>query len=93
VAHSGPHSSASATTSGGSTGWSTNSNAGNEDEWAIGTLPVNVTSTPLSITGLPSMRMQKAMQEEHQRRMRLAVGIAVGVVSLLLMLILYLLIR
>jgi len=30
------------------------SNSGNEDEWAIGSLPSNV-SSPLSITGLPSM--------------------------------------
>jgi serine/threonine protein kinase len=56
-------------------------NVGNEEEWAIGTLPLNVSSTPLSITGLPSMRMQQKMQEEQRRRVKIAIFAALGILG------------
>jgi serine/threonine-protein kinase len=94
VPHGGPTIPATATTTGGSTGWAnTGGNQGNEEEWAIGTLPVNVSSTPLSITGLPSMRMQRALLDEQQRRVRLAIGVAIGIVAALTLLITYLVLR
>jgi serine/threonine protein kinase len=95
-AQGGPHQSGAATATGGSTGWATGgnqSNQGNEDEWAIGTLPVNVSTTPLSITGLPSMRMQKKIMDEQKRRMQLAIGVAIGLVTAVACLFMYLILR
>jgi serine/threonine protein kinase len=88
----GPHQPAAPTSAGGSTGWSA-PNAGNEDEWAIGTLPLNVSSTPLSITGLPSMRMQQVIFHEQKRRLQLALGLAIGIVTGLACLVGYLILR
>ena len=77
-------------TSTGSSGWTTaaGGNSGNEDEWAIGTLPTSVTpAMPISITGLPSMRAQQAMIKEQQRRVKFAVKLAGFIVLALIIVI------
>jgi len=77
----------------GSSVWTASSNASNEDEWAIGTMPPNISVTPLSITGLPSMRMQRVMQQEQNRRLRLAILAAITIVTSLSGLLLFLVLR
>jgi serine/threonine-protein kinase len=85
-----------AKTSSGSSAWTTTSgsgNAGNEDEWAIGTLPLNISSTPLSFTGLPSMVMAKKLVKENKLRLQIALIAAIGIVVGFSCLVSYLVLR
>ncbi|MBY0524041.1 MAG: serine/threonine protein kinase [Gemmataceae bacterium] len=74
-------------TASGSSAWTSTQPAGgpgDDDECAIGQLPMNFGNAPLSFSGLPSMRMQRAVQAEQQRRMRMAIITALGVVGVIL---------
>ena len=89
VAMSGGVPSGAAPSTAGSSAWTATSN---EDDWAIGTMPP-ISVTPLSITGLPSMRMQRVMQQEHSRRLRMAILAAIAIVTSLSGLLLFLVLR
>ena len=56
-----------------------------DDECAmIGTLPMDVSATPLSAAGMPSMCLSRAVERDQQQRMKVAVFVAVGIVTALL---------
>lgn len=78
----------SAPSTAGASGWTataspshSGTSADSEDEWAIGTLPLNISATPISISGMPSMHMARAMQQEQKRRLGLAVVVAIAIVA------------
>jgi serine/threonine-protein kinase len=81
-------------TASGSSAWTTNQPGGSpgDDEVALGTLPQNFSTTPLSFA-LPSMRMKKSLEDEQKKRMRVAVLAACGIVGALIILISWLVLR
>jgi serine/threonine-protein kinase len=65
-----------------------------DDECAmIGTLPLDISATPLSAAGMPSMRLARAVERDQQKQMKFAVFAAVGIVTGLLVLIGWLMLR
>ena len=74
----------SPSTATGSSAWTQSPPNADDDEVALGTLPVNFSATPMSFTGLPSQRHQRVMQAEQKQRLKIAVIAAVGIVTTLL---------
>jgi serine/threonine-protein kinase len=82
-----------ATTTGNST-WApvaASSNAGNEEEWAIGTLPLNISSTPLSFAGLPSIRTSRPLTPEQQYWLKIAIAAGGGFLLFLFLIVMLIL--
>jgi serine/threonine protein kinase len=63
-----------------------------DDAVPFGELPVNL-ATPLSIDSMPSLHLRRAVQSEHQRRLKIAVFVAIGIVCAVLALCSWLLLR
>lgn len=65
-----------------------------DDECAmIGTLPMDMTPTPLSAAGMPSMRLQRAVERDQQQRIKFALFSAIGIVVAILIFFSWLLIK
>ncbi len=74
----------SPSTASGSSGWTQSPPAADDDEVALGALPMNFTAAPMSFAGPSSHRVQRELKDEQQRRFRLALFSAAGVVAALL---------
>jgi serine/threonine protein kinase len=58
-----------------------------DDESAVGTLPLDLAATPMSFSGMPSMHLKRAVEQDQARRLKFAIYTAVGIVLALLALI------
>jgi hypothetical protein len=67
--------------------------ASNPEEWAIGTLPPDLGTMPISAEGPPSMRLRRTVEREQRRRFLTALGWTVGLAGVVLALIYWFWIR
>lgn len=79
----GPNGSPSTTT--GSSAWTQSPQGGDDDEVALGAMPMNFSATPMSFAGLSSQRGQRQAKDGQKRRLQIALLSAAGLVSVLLL--------